>query len=123
MSDPREHELLEEIRVRDAKIKEQDAQIGKLSEDLHRAQMEIELLKQKLDMVLRRFFGKKSEQLDPNQLQLLLEKTLSPGPAEGKESGPEAIEALPPAPKNAAPRAAQERKPRLFFRRFSNSLV
>src|SRR5580698_11503874 len=113
MSDPREHELLEEIRVRDARIKEQDAQIGKLSEDLRRAQMEIELLKQKLDMVLRRFFGKKSEQLDQNQLQLLLEKTFSPGPAEGKESGPEATEALPPAPKKAAPQPAPERKPRL----------
>jgi transposase len=113
MSDPREHELLEEIRVRDTRIKERDAQISKLSEELRRAQLEIELLKQKLDLVLRRFFGKKSEQLDPNQLQLLLEKTFSPGPAAGKESGPDATEALPPVPKKAAPHPAPERKPRL----------
>lgn len=40
---------------------------------LARAQQEITLLRQKLDALARRFFGKKSEQLSPGQLELLLQ--------------------------------------------------
>ena len=43
-----------------------------LAKDLQQARGEITLLRQKLDALARRFFGKKSEQLDAAQLQLLL---------------------------------------------------
>lgn len=67
---------------------------------------ENELLRQKLDLVLRRFFGKSSEKLDPAQLELLLG-----GEPPGKEP------ASPPpggAPEeaNASNAARIERKPR-----------
>lgn len=92
--------LNEELEKRDAQLKE--------------ARLEIELLRQKLDALARRFFGKKSEQLNPDQLQLLFQELEAPGPAVGKESGPEAIEALPPRPPAAAPGGARkERKPRI----------
>jgi transposase len=113
MSDPREHELLEQVRMRDAQIQERDAKLGKLTDELRRAQVKIDFLQQKLDKLARRFFGKKSEQLNASQLQMLFEQLLNDGPAAGKESGPEATEALPPPPENASPRTVRERKPRL----------
>jgi len=57
MSELREHELLEQVRARDARIKEQETQIDRLTKELRRSQVEIELLKQKLDKLARRFFG------------------------------------------------------------------
>jgi len=44
-----------------------------LRQRLGQAEVEIKLLRQKLDALARRFFGKKSEQLDAAQLQLLLQ--------------------------------------------------
>lgn len=44
-----------------------------LRQSLEQARTEITLLRQKLDALARRFFGKKSEQLDAAQLQLLLQ--------------------------------------------------
>ena len=100
MNDEREAELLQQVRAR-------DAELAKLKEDLQRAQLEIEDLKHRLDEMARRYFGKSSEQLDPNQLQLLLQELVAPGPAEGKESGPEAAEAPAPRPQKSAPPRAR----------------
>src|SRR3954469_10436243 len=105
MSDPREAELLHQLRAR-------DAENTRLKEELQRARLEIEDLKQRLDEMARRYFGKSSEQLDPNQLQLLLQELTAPGPAEGKESGPEAAEAPAPRPQKSAP-PERERSSRL----------
>src|SRR6476619_4014433 len=102
MSDARESELLQQVRVR-------DAELARLKEELQRAQLEIADLKQRLDEMARRYFGKSSEQLDPNQLQLLLQELVAPGPAVGKESGPEAAEAPAPEPEKTAPRGPRER--------------
>src|SRR5438094_3172327 len=43
-----------------------------LEEALEQTRREVTLLRQKLDALARRFFGKKSEQLDAAQLQMLL---------------------------------------------------
>jgi transposase len=48
-------------------------QNASLHQTLEQAQREITLLRQKLDALARRFFGKKSEQLDAAQMQLLLQ--------------------------------------------------
>jgi transposase len=106
MSDPREPELLRQIAERDAEIAARDAALAQ-------ARQEISLLRQKLDALARRLFGKKSEQLSPDQLQLLFQELVAPGPAEGKESGPETAQAPAPLPKNKAPQAPRQRKPRL----------
>ncbi len=76
---------------------------------------EIKLLREKLDALARRVFGKKSEQLDKNQMELLLQMSRQDpgGPLTGKGSGPEAPLAEPPRPgqKPQAPR--QRRQARL----------
>ena len=89
MSNPREAELLDQI---------------------HRLQMENMLLRQKLDALARRLFGKKSEQLNDAQMQLLLQELDAPGPARGNESSPEAIETEPPRPRKVS---RQSRGPRV----------
>jgi len=70
-------------------------EVGGLRKQLDGAQIEIRLLRAKLDALARRMFGKKSEQLSDVQLQLLLQEQTVPGPAEGKESGPQAFETQP----------------------------
>ena len=85
MSDPREKELLRQVA-------ERDAQVGHLKEQLAQARMENELLRQKLDALAKRIFGKKSEQLSPDQLQLLFQEMEAPGPAQGKGYGPQSSE-------------------------------
>ena len=70
MTNPREAELLQ-------KLAERDAQLAKREEEVARLQLENELLRQKLDHLARQLFGKSSEQLDPNQLQLLLQEFCS----------------------------------------------
>ena len=67
---------------------------------------ENELLRQKLDLVLRRFFGKSSEKLDPAQLELLL-GTEPPGKAEASPPPGGA-----PEEASASSAARTERKPR-----------
>ncbi len=73
-------------------------QVAALQEALEQARRENTLLRQKLDALARRFFGKKSEQLSAAQLELLL-SGLSEGDGEVKE------EKEPPA--RPAPRAAR----------------
>src|SRR5215207_4983699 len=99
MPNTREAELLQQIAERDAEVQ--------------RLRQEIELLRQKVDHLARQLFGKSSEQLDPNQLQLLLQELVAPGPAVGKESDSESAEAPAPESENTAPRGPRERQPRL----------
>ncbi len=70
-------------------------EVDGLRQQLEGAQIEIRLLRAKLDALARRMFGKKSEQLSEAQLQLLLQEQTAPGPALGKESGPQAFETQP----------------------------
>src|SRR5215203_931331 len=81
MSDSREAELLEKIEV--------------LSADKARLLMEKQLLQERIDQLLRKIYGSKSEQADRYQLQLLMQEMEAPGPAMGKGSSPEAIEIEP----------------------------
>jgi transposase len=93
-----------------------EAEIARLAEELRRLKQENELLRQKLDALARRLFGKKSEKLDESQLKLLLMLNSEPeegGPFEGKGSGPEAEQAEPPRPSKASLGKPRERKPRL----------
>ena len=66
-----------------------DAEI--LRKQLLDARLEIRLLRSKLDALARRTFGKKSEQLSHEQMQLLLQEAKTPGPALGNESDPQAF--------------------------------
>jgi transposase len=47
--------------------------IATLHEQLQKSQREVELLRHRLDALCRRLFGKKSEKVNPNQLQLAFE--------------------------------------------------
>lgn len=64
-------------------------QVVVLAEALEQSRRENTILRQKLDALTRRFFGKKSEQLDAVQLELLLS-----GWSQGAE--PTAAEEEPP---------------------------
>ncbi len=72
---------------------------------------EIKLLREKLDALARHVFGKKSEQLDKNQMELLLQMSGQDpgGPLAGKGSGPEAPLAEPPRP-GQKPQALRQRR-------------
>ena len=50
------------------------ALITTLASQLHRSQREIEQLKHRLQDLIRRYYGRKSEKVDPRQLRLLLEE-------------------------------------------------
>lgn len=97
----------------DASSEPLQTEVLRLQRELKALRMENELLRQKLDKMARRLFGRKSEELSPDQLQLLFQELLTPGPAEGKELGPEAIETPPPRPAKAPARQNKERSPRL----------
>ena len=81
MLDDREQKLLQQIAEREAEVR--------------CLRQENELLRQKLDALARQLFGKKSEQLDPAQLQMLFQELEAPGPALGNESGPQVVETEP----------------------------
>jgi transposase len=106
MNNPREAELLKQVAERDARLAAREAELAQ-------AKQEIALLRQKLDALARRLFGKKSEQLNPQQLQLLFQSFEAPGPAEGKESGPQGIEVEAARPVKTSPRPPRSRAPRL----------
>jgi transposase len=59
MSSPREQELGRQLQARE--------------EELRRANAKIALLQQKIDILVRRIFGTRSEKVDPKQLELLLQ--------------------------------------------------
>ena len=53
-------------------LRELREQVALLQEALEQSRRENTILRQKLDALARRFFGKKSEQLNAAQLELLL---------------------------------------------------
>jgi len=55
-------------------IAQKEAQIQHLQADNQRQAQEIKLLKEKVDLLIRRLFGTKSEKLDEAQLELLLKE-------------------------------------------------
>ena len=77
--------------------------IKELKEEVERLRQENELLRQKLDALARRIFGRKSEQLDSNQLEFLLGKLNDPEPSSASESA-----ALP----EAASKPRRKKRPR-----------
>lgn len=81
-------------------------EVERLRKKVDQLDRENELLRQKLDLLARRIFGRKSEQLDKNQLEFLLNQL-------GESSSGSASEdaAIPEA--DAKPRrSSQPRKPR-----------
>src|SRR5215207_9403649 len=104
MPDEREQELLQQIAQRDAQLAAAQVEVAQVRQ-------ENDFLRQKLDALARQLFGKKSEQLDPAQLQLLFQELETPGPAVGKGFGPQAPEAAPAWPQKRQPR--RDRTPRV----------
>ena len=80
-------------------------QIASLQQALEASRRENTLLRQKLDALARRFFGKQSEQLDAAQLELLL-SGLAEGSLELKEEEDE-----PPAPRRPRTHTQRIRTP------------
>jgi transposase len=99
MSDPREAELLRQIQERDARLKV--------------LEQERSLLQQRIDQLLRQIYGTRSEKVNPDQLQLLLQGLHTPGPGEGKGSSPETAEAPAPRPRDPAPHRTTRAERRL----------
>src|SRR5215204_6040530 len=96
MENAREAALMQQIAARDARI----AELAK----------EKQLLLERIDHLLRKIYGPKSEKADVHQLQLLMQELHSPGPALGKGSSPEASEIEPPRRKKIS---REKRGPRL----------
>src|ERR1017187_5285919 len=78
------------------------AENAALRQQLEQARREITLLRQKLDALARRFFGKKSEQLDAAQLELLMSGLADgslPGDDEEEEEPPPKVFGATPRPR------------------------
>ena len=65
--------MSEEVRLQEI-ITQKEARIRQLEADNERQSQEIKLLKEKVDLLIRRLFGAKSEKLDVAQLELLLKE-------------------------------------------------
>lgn len=83
-----------------------DTQVQQLIEEVERLRKENALLRQKLDLLARRIFGRKSEQLNENQLEFLLGQLDQP--ASSSASADAAIPEAEPKPR----RPSSPRKPR-----------
>jgi transposase len=102
----------EEVRLQEI-IAQKEARIRQLEADNERQSQEIKLLKEKVDLLIRRLFGAKSEKLDAAQLELLL-KEADLGKA---DASAEKVEAAPitgllkPVPKGKRKTERRERWP------------
>jgi transposase len=94
---PSEPEFLQQIKARDEKI----ALLEK----------EQQLLRERIDHLLRQIYGAKSEKVDPNQLQLLMQELQAPGPALGKGLSPEAVATEPSRQKKVSQKRSSPRLP------------
>lgn len=103
MGTTREDELMQQIAARDRLLQAREERIAQLAK-------EKKVLQERIDHLLRKIYGTKSEKADLQQLQLLMQELHSPGPAMGKESSPEASEIEPPARKKIS---RQRRAPEL----------
>jgi transposase len=83
----------------------EEHRIDQLIEENTRLRRENELLRQKLDALARRIFGRKSEQLDQNQLEFLLGQLDQPAASENA--------AIPEAEPTAVRRKPKPRRPRM----------
>ena len=88
MKDVSKKQLLETIREQAAQLKKRDEQIEAL-------QNENALLRQKLDLLIRKVFGPSSEKLDPAQLEMFLQGGEN---SPGKPEASSALEEADPLP-------------------------
>ena len=105
--------MSEEVRLQEL-IAQKEAQNRLLQAENERQSQEIKLLKEKIDLLLRRLFGSKSEKLDAAQLELLL-KDLELGKAAASAEKAEAtpnVEALKPVARASAKKQRRERWPK-----------
>jgi transposase len=103
----------EEVRLQEI-IAQKDAQNRLLQAENERQSQEIKLLKQKIDLLLRRLFGSKSEKLDLAQLELLLKEDelgKADASAEKAEATPSG-EAFKPVAKRSNKKQRRERWPK-----------
>jgi transposase len=94
-------------------IAQKEAQIQHLQADNQRQAQEIKLLKEKVDLLIRRIFGTKSEKLDAAQLELLLKEADS-GKADASTEKVEAspiVESSKAAPRRSGNNPRRERWP------------
>ena len=84
--------------------KELAGQLAECRAALARSRRENELLRQKIDLLVRRVFGSSSERLDRAQLELLLQLSVSSAP-----EAPVVVQAIP----RTTSVARKERAPRL----------
>ena len=104
----------EEVTLQEL-LAQKDQRIRELEADKQQLAQEIKLLKEKLDLLIRRIFGSKSEKLDSAQLELLL-KDLDSGKADASVEKAEAapiVEVLKAVAKR--PEDHQRRERWLFF--------
>jgi transposase len=84
--------------------------VRQLQEELRQANAKIALLQQKIDLLVRRIFGSKSEKLDPKQLELLLQLQQEVQEL-GKAEASQEAEAIPCKDRLHRARRRQERWP------------
>ena len=90
-----------------------DVQIQQLQAEKEQLRQENKLLKEKVDLLIRRLFGVKSEKLDTAQLELLLKEAdlgKADASAEKAEAAP-IVELSKPVPKRKAKKERRERWP------------
>ena len=94
-------------------LAQKDQRIRELEGDKQRQAQEIKLLKEKIDLLIRRLFGSKSEKLDAAQLELLL-KEVDLGKADAsaeKAEAPSIVEILKPVANRPDKNRRRERWP------------
>jgi transposase len=102
----------EEVTLQEL-IAQKDQRIRDLEVDKQQLNQEIKLLKEKIDLLIRRLFGSKSEKLDAAQLELLLKETdlgKADASAEKAEASP-IVEILKPVAKRLDKKERKERWP------------
>jgi transposase len=103
----------EEVALQEI-IAQKDAQNRLLQAENERQSLEIKLLKEKVDLLIRRLFGSKSEKLEAAQLELLLKEAES-GKADASAEKAEAspiVESSKSAAKRAERNQRRERWPK-----------
>ena len=89
--------------LREAELSEQ---LARATAENERQRIEIKLLREKIDALIKRLFGAQSEKIDPGQLLLMLQGLDAPGKA------PEPVAAEAPR-RSTDPSPPRERGPRV----------
>jgi transposase len=103
----------EEVSLQEL-IAQKDSRIRDLEADKQQMSQEIKLLKEKIDLLIRRLFGSKSEKLDAAQLELLLKEDelgKADASAEKAEASP-SVKILKSVPKRSDKNQRRERWPK-----------